>query len=88
MSKLGDMLAFPGERFDSIPSPHVEGATIEHVPVSYPGMTYRMWLAGRALQGLLSNPRETELSSIKLLTETALETADWLITQLESEESK
>jgi hypothetical protein len=46
MSELADKQAFPST---------VDLAAVRDV--DHPGMTYRQWLVGMALQGILSNPK-------------------------------
>ena len=48
---LADQPAFPMQKMDYRRVGEVEGAELRAVP----GMTYRQWLVGMALQGLVAN---------------------------------
>ena len=68
MSSLSDQSAFPV----NLPSGNS------------PGMTYRQWLVGMALQGLLANENAWEQSN-KNVADFAIQAADETIKQLESQ---
>jgi hypothetical protein len=48
--------------------------------VLQPGMTYRQWLAGMAMQGLVSNP-DVSLSNLPILARQSLDIADAMIAE-------
>lgn len=68
MSKIGYQPVFP----------EIDGANGGYVP----GMTYRQWLVGMALQGLLANSNPHEWRH-DLTSSTAIDFVDALLVQLE-----
>lgn len=54
-----------------------------NVALDYEGMSLRDYFAGKAMEGLLANPRETEMQDVCGIVKSAYETADAMLAQRE-----